>query len=150
MSGGGMREIIARVIDPEAFDVPGDLVSPRRKIALDKAEQIIALDFSFDELPPELQDCVGAVESELTAASLLTFAAAASLPKLNEEGNGAPIFTGLIKPLDGEGLYVAVLLDEAAALGGTARAWVGRKMVGDEAQHLAAEIVVAAAGGGRA
>jgi hypothetical protein len=142
-----MREFIAKIIDPAAFTGTGD--DQRRRDALAKADQILAIDLSFDDLPPELQTAVTTAEAGLTAASLLTIAAAATFPALAAEGDDRPVYTALVKPLEEGGFYLAVLLDEEEALSGKP-GWVGGKMLGDEAQGLAAEIEVAAAGGGTA
>lgn len=142
-----MREFIAKIIDPPAFAGAGD--DKRRREALAKAEQILAMEFTFDDLPADLQGAVSAVETELTAASLLTIAASANLPDLASEIDGSPVYSALVKPLDGGGFYLEILLDVDEAMGGRP-SWVGSKMIGDEAQRVAAQLEVAAAGGGSA
>lgn len=55
-----MRERIARIIDPFAWApalsrlVPS-IAASRQRLALAKADQILAIEFDADELPPELQ-----------------------------------------------------------------------------------------------
>ena len=52
-----MRTRIAQVIDPEAFAAgAGPELGARRAIALDKADQILDLSFTFEELPGELKE----------------------------------------------------------------------------------------------
>ncbi|MEA3043006.1 MAG: hypothetical protein QOH47_844 [Sphingomonadales bacterium] len=72
-----MRERIAKVIDPEAFAATGAgagriytaaELEHRRALALDKADQILVLDFSFEELPPDLQDTVDVLEAAVIAS----------------------------------------------------------------------------------
>lgn len=55
-----MRQRIARIVDPFAWSpalarvLPG-IAASRQRAALSKADQILAIEFDWDELPPELQ-----------------------------------------------------------------------------------------------
>ncbi len=147
-----MREVFARVIDPEAFNGAGDAnLDQRRQAALGKADQILAMEFAFEDLPPELKATVAAIESDLSGVGLLTAAAAAAarFPPI-EADDGRPVYTAIVKPLEDGTLFLAVLVCEAALLKDDEPIFVGDTFKGDEARRIAAEIEVAAAGGGRA
>jgi hypothetical protein len=58
-----MRQRIASIVDPEAFAAgAGPDLADRRAIALDKADQIIALEFTFEELPAELREAAAVLD----------------------------------------------------------------------------------------
>lgn len=150
-----IREKIARIIDPFAFDdskweAKGEGIRADLKAsALAKADRIIAIDLGFEDLPRELQLLVGDLEADLSGADLLARSAAAAFPEV-ESTNGREGYTAIVMPKEDGSLAVAVLVDQDGTPEDDGLEWLCGTFSCPEAQRMAAQLEVSAAGGGNA
>jgi hypothetical protein len=138
-------ERMGAIIDPAAFaeGITADTITPQiaalREIALAKAEAILGLQYSYEDLPPDLQQSADVLESLMDAAE-----GRYQLPEALVARDGQPVYSGLFKPLPDGALMVLVPIDP----GDEDTSWLVETMVGGEARSYAAQIEVAMANGG--
>jgi len=142
---------VAAIIDPEAFELGADTAIDatieRRREAVRKAELVydLAGDLILGEI---LRETLGdGMPAGASGDDLLRASAAEAFPAMLAD-DGRPVFTGLIKPeADGRLLVATLVAPDAPA---DDPRWLIEHLDDPVARRLAAEIDVAAAGGGQA